>query len=43
MNNNVLKAWCAEFALPGAVLSALIHLMLLAEDDVWHSSSPDHL
>jgi len=37
MKNNVLKTWCAEFA------GSLIHQTLLAEDDVWLSSSPDHL
>ncbi|MDP9932622.1 hypothetical protein J2X90_002185 [Variovorax paradoxus] len=43
MRNNVLKAWCAEFAQLGAVLSALIHRALLAEDEVRLFSSPDHL
>ena len=43
MRNNVLKAWCAEFALPGAVLSALIHRTLLAQDHVRLSPSPEHL
>jgi aquaporin Z len=32
--------WAAP--LLGAVLGALIHRTLLAEDDVWLSSSPDH-